>query len=208
MPSKFGGFLVLFVISITSSFVRAEVPGGLIHTAETLPPNTYELVLSPEVTFSPGGVYLSSELRYQPNEDIGVGFGFGSGQVGYNFGVHGIWHLLPDMVSQPAVAVLGGLYFNRLSSENFFVVKLTPTVSKTFKITWGQVVPYGGLQLSPSFGLGGGGNQFALKASMGTQLVVSAFSGVRVWGEFGLGIANSMHEIALGLSYPFNALGS
>jgi len=181
----------------------ADIPGGLMRTANSLVPNSYEVMLSPGYLVSPGGSYLSSELRYQPDEEIGIGFGFGSGQVGYNFGVHGIWYIFPDLADQPALAVLGGLYFNRIEEENHFVLRLAPTVSETFLFKWGELSPYGGVQISPSFRLGDARNELSLRANMGTQFIFSALQGLRLGLEAGLGIANSVHEIQFGISYPF-----
>lgn len=185
----------------------ADIPGGLIRTAESMRHNTYELMLSPEYLISEEGSYLSSELRYQLNDDIGMGLGFGSGQVGFNFGAHGVWYLLPELESQPAFSVLGGLYFNRIYSSNFFALKVAPMVSRSFKMTWGDVSPYAGIQISPSFGLGIAGSEFSMRAAVGTQILLTSFSGVRLWIETGLPLVKSMTEIALGISYPFAALG-
>lgn len=199
-----------FIISLLGSLLSisgfaADEPGGLTRTAVSLPNNSYEMLLSPAYTIQPGGAYLSSEFRLQPNEDLGLGFGFGSGQIGFNFGVNGTWYVAPDLSSQPAFAILGGLYFNRQNSLNYCVLKITPILSKTFKTEWGKVTPYGGIHLSPSFGIGTATNEFAIKTSTGVEFAVTDWSGLHLWTEFGLGIFNSAHEVVLGLSFPFSA---
>ncbi len=200
------------IFSIISLFLgqalsATDVPGGLIRTAESLKINTYELVLSPQYVISEKGTYLTSELRYQVNEDLSTGFGFGSGELGFNFGAHGVWHVSPDLDYQPAFAIVGGLYFNRINSTNYMVLKFAPTVSKSYHLNWGEIGPYAGLQLSPSFGLGVAGSKFSMRASMGSQLIITAFSGLRLWLEAGLSISQSFNEIGFGISYPFAALG-
>ncbi|MBI4405646.1 MAG: hypothetical protein HY537_15915 [Deltaproteobacteria bacterium] len=199
--------LSILAVLFANIWLYADIPSGLIRTGESLPPNTYELVLIPQYVFTAKAVYLTSELRYQPHEDIGVGFSFGSGQLGYNFGTNATWYILSDLPSQPALALLGGVYFNRMEGENFFVAKLAPTVSRLFKIGRSTVTPYGALQLSPSFALGNGTNQFAMKTSIGTQAAFEILNGLRFWWELGLSIVNSMHEMSFGVSYPFAALG-
>jgi len=160
-------------------------------------------VVSPAYVMSPSGAYLNSEIRYQVNEDFGAGFGFGAGEVGYNFGANGTWYVFPDHESQPAVGILGGAYFNRLSLNNYFVVKLAPFASKTAKLPWGSVTPYAGGTLSPSFCLTNPANEISLKASAGMLFAIKSLNGIRFWTEVGLGIANSVHEVVLGLVYPF-----
>lgn len=196
---------------VSSIGFAMEKPGGFNQIAVNSTAGTYEVLLSPSVTLNPDGAYLSSELRYQASEDIGVGFGFGAGEVGYNFGGHGIWYVLPDTGDQPAFAVLGGLYINSVrrngDSRSYVLLKFAPTVSKSFASNWGKVTPYGAFHFTPSFGLNSVPSEVSLKATAGTQFLINSLGGVKLWGEFGLGIARSAHEVALGISYPFVALG-
>lgn len=182
-----------------------DVPEGLVRTGDILPSDTYEMVLSPSYMLSPDGAYLSSEVRYQPNDDFGVGFGFGAGEIGFNFGVNGSWYILPDIAGQPALAIIGGLYFNRLDQANYFVFNVTPVVSKMVSVSWGKITPYAGLHLAPSFGLGAG-NEFSMRTSMGAEFNIQALDAVRLWTEFGISLVNGVNEIVLGVSYPFSAL--
>lgn len=184
-----------------------DIPGGLAKSAEAIQINTYELMLSPGVTLSPSGTYLSAEVRYQPAEEFGAGFGFGTGEVGFNFGLNGTWYLLPDSGDQPAVSLMGGLYMNRIEEANYFAVRVTPTMSKTFGTTWGRVTPYTGLHLTPNFRLGSQpDNSLSVKASLGSEFVIKNWNDMRLIGELGLGISNSVSEIMLGIAYPFVAL--
>jgi len=197
-------FILLWLVGTTLSF-GADVPNGLIRTGEAIATQTYEIVLAPQYTFSPKGTHLAAELRYQPTEDMGVGFAFGSGELGFNLGVYGVWHVLPDVKKQPAFAIIGGLYLNRIEDDNFFVVRLIPTVSETFRTKWGIVTPYTGLQFAPSFRLNDPDNELSLRISMGTQIGLDSIPGLRFWFEIGLGVLNSVHQITLGLSYPLSA---
>lgn len=202
------GFLGLAVgLTLFVSQAKAvDIPGGLIRSADSLPTNTYELVLTPGYTFRPDGAYMSTEVRYQPNEDFGVGFGFGAGEAGFNFGMNGSWFLVPDTSTQPGVSLLAGAYFNRVAQFNYFNVKATPIISKRFETDFGKVVPYAGLHFSPSFRLGAPENMLSMKASLGTNWEVQAFNGLKVYTEGNIGLNNSTHELLLGFSYPFAAL--
>lgn len=184
----------------------AEVPAGLVRSAEVMKTNTYEFVLSPSYTFNPSGGYLSSEIRYQANEDFGAGLNFGAGEAGLHFGVHGMWYVLPDLDRQPGFSVLGGVYFNRLSSANYFNVKVAPMISKAFKVGFGQLTPYSGVHLSPSFRLGEADNSLAVKATLGTEFLIQGLNGTKLFTEFNFGLSNSPHAVQLGFSYPFVAL--
>lgn len=191
---------------LTALSFGGEVPGGLIRSSEAMATDTYEFVLSPAYTFKPSGAYLSSEIRYQANEDFGAGFGFGAGEVGFNFGLNGVWYVFPDLSSQPAFSVLGGVYFNRLAEANYFAVKVAPTISKTFKTNWGKITPYAGFHVTPSFRLAQPDNEISLKSSFGSEFALSALSGVRLFTEFNLGMSNSPHSLSVAMSYPFAAL--
>ncbi|MEZ4749686.1 MAG: hypothetical protein R3B54_03385 [Bdellovibrionota bacterium] len=204
MFHKVFAFFIAAVVSVSG--IAGDIPGGQVRDAEGLMPNTFEVMLSPEVVFQNGGIYLNSELRYQASEDIGVGFGFGSGEMGYNFGGYGVWYIIPDLQSQPAVSILGGMYFNSLNVENFFVLRFSPTVSKRFVMGWGNLTPYWAMQFSPAFSFGASPNIFSIRTAMGSQINVHALGGLRLWLEFGLGIVNGINEFALGISYPFSGL--
>jgi hypothetical protein len=198
---------IIFLSGLISlSSFAVERPGGLSRTAVNAPSGEYEVLLSPAYTIAPGGAYLTSEMRYQMNEDFSFGAGFGAGEIGFNVGGNGIWYISPDAASQPAIALLGGLYFNRVSNDNYFLVKLTPIVSKDFKTGFGKVTPYAGMHLTPSFRLNQALNQVSLKATTGLEFNVASMSGIKLWSEFGVGIVNSNHEVVFGLSYPFAAL--
>ena len=202
-----------FAISVffSSRLAHAtDMPGGLVQISEGLKKETYEFVISPGYVMSPTGAYLSADMRVQPNQDIGAGFAFGAGEVGFHVGAHATWYVLPDVESQPAFSVTGGLYINRLqkdnAKDNYFVVKVSPVISKTLPLSWGSVTPYSGLNLAPSFRLDQAQNEFSVKGSFGMMTSIKSLSGIRLWTEFGIGVWNSVHELVFGLSYPFSAI--
>lgn len=196
----------LFFLMVTLPVQAADLPGGLLRTAENLPSDTYELMVSPAYLISESGAFLTSELRYQPYEAFGVGLGFGAGEVGFNFGVNGTWHVFALRDVEPELALLGGIYFNRVNEANFFVLKMAPTVSQTFYLTWGEIVPYVGVQFTPSFRLGEPANLFSIKGATGVQFSFRDLGGLRMLSEVGLGLLNSTYELSFGISYPFLAL--
>ncbi len=199
---------LLWVAAITlSAFTfAADIPGGLARISEGLPNNTYEVALSPAYTLNPGGAYLTSELRYQANEDFGAGFGFGAGEVGFNFGVNGTWYIAPDVDSQPAFSVLGGLYMNRVVESNYLALRIVPTISKMIPQNWGKITPYASLQATPSFRLGQADNGFSLRTNVGTLFEIKEMQGLRLFTELGLAVMNSNSEIVFGIAYPFKAI--
>jgi hypothetical protein len=201
-------FLSALAAFVVVSSYGADVPGSYMRTANQLPVNSYEMMISPSyVMGSNGGAYLSAELRYQPYEAFAAGFGFGAGELGFNFGAHGVWNLLPHLQLVPRVAILGGAYFNRVAGANYFVVKMAPTVSHTFQADWGSITPYGAFALSPSFRLGQfASNQFSMKASLGSQFSPKGADGLQILTEISLGVLKSTYEIGVGISYPFAAL--
>ena len=149
MLKKFLCLAAVFAMSVQG----ADLPGGNLRSAEKLPANTYELLVSPSYVMADGGAYLTSELRYQPFDTLGVGFGFGAGELGFNFGFNSVWFVVPPQTLDVDLALVGGIYFNRVSDQSFFVVRATPTVSQTYFTSWGQITPYFGWNLAPSFRL-------------------------------------------------------
>ncbi len=195
----------LFLTFCASALFGAEVPGGLVRTSDTIKVNTAEFLMSPVVLLSPAAAYLATELRLQANEDATLGAGFGAGEVGFNVGANGMWHLFPDNAEQPGVSFLGGLYFNRLRPDSFLVLKFVPMISKSVKVDWGKLTPYAGFHFSPSFRLNEAANEVSLKTSMGCAFAVKSMNGIRLWTEVGLGLANSQHEVIAGLTYPLGS---
>ncbi len=200
--------LICFLSIATSISFAADIPGGLARSAERFGVGSYQLVVSPAFTIAPGGAYLSSELRHQSDEDFGVGFGFGAGEVGFNFGFHGVWHLLPDSGDKPAVGLMGGMYMNRITPWNYFTIKVAPMISKSFATEWGRLTPYAAMHLTPSFRLAEAANELSMKASMGIEFNVTQLSGIKFWTESGVGLLNSAHEIVVGIAYPFDEVGA
>lgn len=200
------GVVLCAVLFGSSLAFSADLPGGFLRTAENLPPSTYELLVSPSYRVSGDGAYLTSELRYQPLEMIGVGAGFGAGETGLSFGVNGTWYLFTHSNVDPEVAILGGLYFNRVEAANYFVLKLAPTVSRTFYLSWGEFVPYAAAQLSPSFRLGDPANQLSVKGATGIMTSIRSLEGLRFLTEFSWGLLNSSYEVSFAIAYPFVAL--
>ncbi len=200
-------FLAVGCLVSLSQGLASDIPGGNIRDAEGLVPRSFEIVMSPAVVFADGGMYLNTELRYQATEDIGAGAAFGAGELGFNFGGYAMWYMLPDMGSQPAVGLLGGLFFNQVASEDYFLFRISPVVSKHLATNWGGLTPYLSAQISPAFSFGTVPNIFSMRMSMGSLVTINSFNGLRLWAEVGLGIVNSFNEIALGVSFPFSSFG-
>lgn len=209
----FRKFLFLGLV-LCFSATAVDTPNALMRTADGIGVNNFEIMVSPQVVFEPNGAYLNAEARYQPAEELDVGFGFGAGQVGYNFGAFVNWHVFPDLEGQPAFSVLGGLHYNRIEelesdvASPFFVLRAAAIFSETFRLGWGIVTPYGGGVVAPSFRLSEADNQISLRAAMGAQVALDQVPGMRVMMEFGMGIHNSPHQLAVGVSYPLGGLGA
>ena len=198
---------ILIGLSLFCVVAKAvDVPGALTQTGEALPNYAYEVLLSPSYLIEPRGAYMSAEMRYQVNEDFGTGVSFGAGEVGWKAGATGTFFIVPDVGVQPAFAVIGGLFLNRVQPYEYFVVKAVPTISKMFKADWGRVTPYAGWHIAPSFRLGPPANEFSSKVSVGSEFSIKGMAGLRLWTEANISIVNADHALSLGISYPFTAL--
>lgn len=191
----------LLIVAFSLVAEGRDVPGGFLTNAEKRDLYAYEMVLSPTVMLSPSGAYLTSQVRYQAFERLGTGFGFGAGELGFNFGGNAVYYLEIDK-DLPSIALLGGLYFNRVENNNYAVFRFVPTVSKEFGFSWGKVTPYGALQIAPAVGLGTAGT-FGMRADAGTKIAFQELPSLQFWAELGVGVTKSVSQIALGVSYPF-----
>lgn len=200
-------FLILIIIFVSYMAVAMDKPGGIARTAESQPVGTYEVLLSPAITLNYAGAYLASELRYQPNDDVGVGLGFGAGQAGFHVGGQGVWYIAPDLETQPAFALVGGAYFSRFDQSDYFLVKFTPMVSKQINTSWALVTPYAGVTLSPIFRMASSQTLVGMKLSAGAETRLHNWKGIRLWAEMGVGVLNAVSEIVFGLSYPVSLMG-
>lgn len=199
-------FLTLSLVLLSGVSFALDIPGGMNKSTEMLQADTYEMMISPGYTFKPSGAYLATEVRYQASQEFGTGFGFGAGEVGFNFGLTGTYHILRDDGARPGVAFTGGLHFNRLDQANYFALRLSPMLSKNFGTSFGRVTPYAALHFTPNFRLGEPENNFALKGSVGSEFMVKEWNDIRLIAEVGIGMASSNSEIMLGVAYPFVAL--
>jgi hypothetical protein len=197
---------VLAIYSFSLTCRAVDLPGGMLRTAENLPPTTYEMLISPSYIFSTKGAYLTSELRYQPVEAFAVGGSFGAGVPGFNVGANAVWYPFAHSNIEPELSLLGGLYFNRVDSNDYFLIRLAPTISKTYFSGWGEVIPYASVQLTPSFRMDKAETQASLKAALGTQLSLRVLEGLRFTTELGFGLVHSQYNLAVALSYPFLVL--
>lgn len=195
-------------LSLITGFVvvawGADIPGGMMRTAENLQVKSYELVISPSFLTANKGTYLTSELRYQPYDAMGVSASFGAGDLGLQLGVQGVWYLFAHANIEPEVSLLGAVHLNRVSDTNFFVFRLAPTVSQTFYLGWGELIPYSNVQMAPSFGLAQPTNQLSLKWGLGAQTSLHALDSLRIIGEMGVGLMNSTHQFSVAIAYPFS----
>ena len=205
--------LFLSILMSSRLLFAVDMPGGLMQISDTLKKELYEFVLSPGYVMSPTGAYLSAGIRTQTNQDISAGLAMGAGEVGWHVGAHATWHILPDVDMQPAFGITGGLYLDRIETKgtlpvkaSYFVVKVTPMISKSVKMSWGTLTPYSGLNMAPSFRLGEAQNEFSVKGSFGMMTALKNLSGIRLWTEVGIAVSNSQHEVIFGLSYPFSAI--
>lgn len=201
-----GRWSALILLAMAAASPAVEILGGQTQTAESLPADTYLLLLSPAYLGSDRGTYLSAKLRYQPAPAVGVGFAFGTGEAGFGFGMESSWQVFRQGRVRPAAAVRVSFHFDRADRASFFVAELAPIVSRSFHSTLGEISPYGGLRVAPSFGLGPVTGGLAVKSSLGGELTIAGSDGLQVWSELGLGLHDSADEIVLGLAYPFTAL--
>lgn len=195
-------FTVAFSFFFTGFLGAVDIPNGLLRTAEEKAVDTVELLVGPGILLSPGAAYLLSEVRYQASDDFSTGVSFGAGKTGFSTGTNGSWYLVPDTAEQPAICVLGGVFFNQVNENDYFVVKMVPIVSKHVATTWGSLTPYGGLHIAPTFRLNVAQNLFSSRLTGGSEFHLKALGEGRLWAEVNVNITNSQHSIMTGYSLP------
>lgn len=163
---------------------------------------TARLAVAPSIREA--GPYLTSRLTFESHPGFHSGLVVGTGRSGFHFGAEGVWEVL---VSGRWRGSLGlSAVFARKAGQGFFTAGGSASVSHPFHSGAGVLVPFAGLQVTPSFALGAGRFETGLRTGLGLSWELPDFGHAIVSLQWGQALANAQSEAILGVSYPFTLL--
>ena len=206
---KFIRLLGVYTAGILSYSTFAGVTHTLQHTAEVAGVGKYDARVQTDLILNHGGgVNLSGHFRTGIKQDIFDVEGFiGTGKTDFKIGALGQFNLLPDLPGQIALAFFGGATFindNYLdSTQNKSMLALTvgTVASKKIDVSFGQVTPYGGLQIEAL--MKSGKNLLPITFLAGAEWKITSATPWKFFSELDLDVHDSNFQIGLGAGYSF-----
>jgi hypothetical protein len=207
--NKFTSLSALPLLFSLSSLSWSGVTHSIQHTATTVKPHEYEVRTQLDLLMSRGGgVNVSGHFRTGLVEDQWDIEGFaGTGKTDFKTGVLSQFNLLPDLPGQIGLAFLGGYtlisddYRRNGDRDILHVLSLTALGSKRFDVSFGEVTPYGGLQVELLFK--SGDHDFPITAVLGNEWKFSQIHDWRFFSEFDIDVSDSVFLFGLGAAYRF-----
>jgi hypothetical protein len=206
---KYSRLLSVYFIGLVSFKASAGITHTIQHTANVVETGKYETRIQSDLILNNGGgVNISGHFRTGLKQDIfdieGI---IGTGKTDFKIGALGQFNLLPDIPGQIALAFFGGAtYLNDNgfdSSKNKSVLVLTVGTigSKKFDASFGQIIPYGGLQLEAV--MKSGGNILPVTFLAGAEWRITEATPWKFFSELDLDLNESNFQIGLGAGYSF-----
>lgn len=208
---KANSFFIVSVTMASFSFVCTSWAGithSLQHTATTLQPGTYEARGQADAIMNRGGgLNVSGHFRTGLVEDMWDIEGFiGTGKTDFKTGVLTQFNLLPDLPGQIGVGFLGGYTlisddYKGTSRDTINVLSIAALASKKLAVTFGDITPYGGLQLEALFKAED--NDLPVTGIIGAQWDIAELKPWVFFSELDFDLHDSVFLIGLGGAYRF-----
>lgn len=201
-------FSIFFASSL--SFVAfAGISHTIQHTADVVGTGKYDLRIQSDLILNHGGgVNISGHFRTGLKQDIldieGI---IGTGKTDFKIGALSQFNLLPDIPGQIALAFFGSAIFmndnfrDSSSNKSMVVLSIGTIGSKKIDVSFGQIIPYGGLQIEAL--MKSSGNIVPITALAGAEWRVTSATPWKFTSELDLDINNSNYQIGLGAGYSF-----
>jgi hypothetical protein len=201
--------LSVFFAGTLSFIAFSGISHTIQHTADVVGTGKYDLRIQSDLILNHGGgVNISGHFRTGLKEDIldieGI---IGTGKTDFKIGALTQFNLLPDIPGQIALAFFGGAIlmndnFRDSSSNKSMVALSIGTIgSKKFEVSFGHVIPYGGLQIEAL--MKSSGNLIPITALAGAEWRVTSATPWKFISELDLDINDSNFQIGLGAGYSF-----
>ncbi len=185
----------LFLIFLISPLAQAYY--SVLDTGEILQPGHYDMSLEGEfVTNNGRGANLVGRFDAPLSEETQVRAMVGFGTTDFHFGALFKWIPVPDLKRQPAIGLIAGGIFARItddrSSNTYLTFRLAPLISKTIAISGGELTPFASLPLGIRTGASrvDGPVQFAV----GTEYKTNHLENFKFRGELGFDLNNKSYS--------------
>jgi len=202
--------LSVVVAALAFSFPAfAGMGTSLMQSAPVLNPGEFEAKIQNDVIFNRGGGFnISPHLRTGVIEHfVDVEAFFGTGTTDFQFGGLAKYNFLPDLPGQAGLSFLGGLSYIRDDDNNSPDIKVNRALlttgilaSKAFRADFGNVEPYGALQVEVLMGQGSG---VPINLLAGSRWQPHAAQPWIFYSELSINLRRSVWGFAFGAGYPF-----
>jgi len=146
-----------------------------------------------------GGANVTAFVDGNIREELSWRGFLGGGNMDFYAGGSAKWVPIPDYKKQPAIGGKVEVNFGRAKSNNTFVVRAVPIVSKKFAWQEQNWVPYAGLPLGVS--AAGGKSDFFANLAAGTEVKLQDLEDFEFNAEIGIGLTNSFSYLSIGVTY-------
>jgi hypothetical protein len=196
---------ILQVLALTALIeVPAQAYLSTIDTADLLDPGHYQFSVEPQVIT--GDTAL---MNFTGRFDAGIGENssvralLGGGSYSpLEWGLFYKWAPIPDLDEQPGISIMGGFLLARKNEKNVFNFRVHPIVSKRFTGDFGAVIPYiavpVGVQVVESK------TTYPTHLALGTEIRPEAWTGMSVFVEGGINVADAFNYISAALVFWFD----
>jgi len=203
-------FFPILALVLLTGLPHAHALFSTMDTGDILPAGMYDVGL--ETQFGLGGDYPSGanflgHFDMPGSEDINFKFIAGGGSLPFEAGGFVKYVPFPDLESQPAIGMLGGVVFSRSSSGTSMLnLRLHPLVSKKFDTQIGELTPFLSLPIGITFA--SGATTYPFQIAPGTRWRPAGYKNLSFMTELGINLNAAFSYISFGAIVPFDESGA
>lgn len=178
---------------------------SLMSTGEILPENQYRVSGElQDITTDGEGANVLVSLDTPFREDMNFRFEAGTGATDYALAGFLKWVPFPDLDTQPAIGIMGGVSFSGNHGYSSFSALIKPFISKTYEFEFGHFTPYGGLTTGSTSSDGHSSSPLFVHGGM--EWKPKDLPQLNFMGEIGFDINDAFNYISISASYYFASI--
>ena len=176
---------------------------SVMDTADLLDKDNYNLTIEGQlIAEDDSGVNLNAKIETSLMDEFSVNAEAGFGHIDFYGGVGLKWAPIPDLGSQPAMSIAGGIYYAVFEGENQLIVRAEPIISKKYDTHYGVFTPYASLPLN--FTTFDNETNFATQLVIGTHFEERSISNFTFFGEIGFDISEAINYFSVGMLFKID----
>lgn len=193
-------YLVFILIYFLCDFGHAFIPVG--ETGEIIKMDKYQVGLEPMLfTESGGRAQFNAFFDFPYNEATSFRTILGTGFTDFVAGATVKYVPFPDIGTQPAIGLRGGVYTGHKDSVSFLAFEATPLFSKKFEYENGPLIPYAAI---PIRWISSKTNTLTSQMALGADWYPNEIVDYFFNGELGINLKDSYSYISLAVTLPFD----